>query len=265
MLIGASRLHHLEAPGGGLDAEELEAAYAHEPGTVRANFSVTLDGAVELDGRSGGLGGDADRDLLAALRALADVVLVGAGTVRAEGYGPVWVRASRRQRRVARGQAPLPTLAVVSGTADLDPGARLFVERREGQPVPPRPVVLTCLAAPAERRRRLADVADVRVVGDGEVDLAAALVGLRADCASPEEARILTEGGPRLLGDLLTAGLLDELCLTHSPFVAGPDRVRLCQGWRPTPDPGQRRFRLEAVHAADDRLFTRYRLLRGEG
>jgi riboflavin biosynthesis pyrimidine reductase len=220
---------------------------------------VSLDGAVELDGRSGALGGAADRELLATLRALADVVLVGAGTARSEGYGPVWVGRERMQRRERRGQAPLPTLAVVTRSAQLDPCGRLFVERRPDQPAPPRPVVVTCLGAPAERRRRLEDVAEVLVAGDAEVDLPKAVAELRG--RTEASGRILTEGGPRLLGDLVGAGLLDELCLTHSPVIAGPGRIRLTDGWSWPGTGDHPELTLEAVHSGGGQLFARYRLV----
>ena len=252
----------LLAPAGSpLDPETLEDAYSHRPGELRANFAVSLDGAVELDGQSGALGGDADRELLATLRALADVVLVGAGTARSEGYGPVWVNPSRRERRAGRGQAPLPTLAVVTRSADLDPTARLFGERRPDQPEPPRPVVVTRLAAPAERRRRLAEVAEGLVVGDEEVDLPGALDRLRERTGTG--GRVLTEGGPRLLGDLVGAGLLDELCLTHSPVIAGPGRTRLTDSWTLPPGATLPELRLDAVHTGGGQLFARYRLRPG--
>ena len=244
--------------GSPLDAETLEGLYAHRPGELRANFAVTLDGAVELGGHSGPLGGDADRELLATLRSLADVVLVGAGTARAENYGPVWVSPSRRQRRAGRGQAPLPTLAVVTRSADLDPAGRLFTEARPDQPEPPRPVVVTCLAAPAERRRRLAEVAEVLVAGDAEVDLPGALDHLRH--RSGTGGRVLTEGGPRLLGDLVGTGLLHELCLTHSPLIAGPGRAHLTDGWDPRPGAALPGLRLVALHAGGGQLFARYRI-----
>ena len=261
----APLLRRLDSVGGSLDPDALEEAYSHPPGVLRANLAVSLDGAVELEGRSGALGGPADRQLFSVLRSLADVVLVGAGTARAEGYGPVWMRPSRRDRRVARGQAPLPTLAVVTASADLDPSLRLFGERRDDQPAPPHPIVLTCAAADAERRSRLAEVADVRVLGDREVDLAAALASLQAGPGGPGGVRTLTEGGPRLLGDLVAGGLLDELCLTHSPLVVGPDRVGLSRGWRLPPGRAVPSFALEALHAGGGRLFARYRVERGRG
>jgi len=248
-------IERLAAIGPPLDPEALEEVYAHRPGELRANFAVTMDGAVELDGHSGALGGAADRELLATLRSLSDVVLVGAGTARAENYGPVWVSPARRERRAARGQAPLPTLAVVTRSAELDPSGRLFGEARSDQPEPPHPVVVTCLAAPAERRQRLAEVAEVLVVGDAQVDLPGALERLRERIGG----RVLTEGGPRLLGDLVGDGLLDELCLTHSPLVAGPGRARLTDGWAPRQVAALTGLRLVALHAGGGQLFARYR------
>ncbi|MHB1928689.1 MAG: pyrimidine reductase family protein [Acidimicrobiales bacterium] len=242
-----------EAPA--LDADALEAAYAHEPGRLRANFVVTLDGAVEIGGHSGGIGGDADREVLATLRALADVVVVGAGTARAESYGPAWLTAARRERRARRGQPPLPTMAVVTRSAELDPASRLFAERRTGQPAPPAPLVFTSGVAPVDRRGRLAEVADVRVIGQDALDLAAMVASLRAD----GHQRILCEGGPRLFGDLLGAGLVHELCLTHSPWIAGTGRTTLSQGWAPDAGEAPARFALTDLFSGDGRLFARYR------
>ncbi len=238
-----------------LDAAALEAAYAHEPGRLRVNFVVTLDGAVEVGGNSGSLGGDADLELFATLRALADVVVIGAGTARSEDYGPAWLTEARRERRAGRGQVPLPTMAVVTRFADLDPTSRLFTQRRPAQPPPPTPLVFASGFVPAGRIDRLSEVADVRVLGDHDVDLVAMVESLRADGLE----RILCEGGPRLFGGLLRAGLVDEICLTHSPLVAGVGRTTLSQGWAPGVDGAPASFTLTDLFTGDGRLFARYR------
>lgn len=254
MVTSGADLRRLTEAGGPLDARSVESAYAHPPGELRANFVVTLDGAVEIAGQSGRLGGAADRELFATLRALADVILVGAGTARAENYGPAWLTPERRERRAERGQPPLPTIAVASRRGDLDAGARLFAERRDTQPEPPRPLVLTCGAAPEAKRRLLAEVADVRVFGDDAVDLPSALASLHPAGAP---ARVLCEGGPGLFGDLVAAGLVDELCLTVSPLLAGVGRVTLTGSWAPSAEPEW--LALAGLFAADGHLFARYR------
>jgi riboflavin biosynthesis pyrimidine reductase len=177
------------------------------------------------------------------------VVLVGAGTVRHENYGPVVVPPERRVRRRAAGLAEVPPIAVVTASAGLDPAARLFG-------VEARPIVLTCAAASPARRQALSVVADVVVCGDTTVDLALALAAL----AERGLTRVLTEGGPLLHAQLGDAGLLDELCLTLAPLLAGPGRIGIAQG-EPWPRPVA--MRLVHVLAEDDSLFLRYRRAAG--
>ena len=173
---------------------------------VSGGMVQSADGTAVLDGSSRPLSPPADREVFRTLRAVADVVLVGAGTARAEDYGAVPVRADRQQWRRDRGRTDAPRLAVVSRTLDLPASA-----------VAARPVVLTCASAPPERLRALAPAVDLVVVGQDDVDLAAGLAALRERGLG----RVLCEGGPRLLGDLVAAGLLTELCVTVSPLLAG--------------------------------------------
>lgn len=230
-----------------LDLDELYRVPALAPGQahVRSNFVSSLDGAAELDGTSGALGGEADRLVFSTLRQLCDVVLVGAGTVRSENYGGVVVPAGRRDRRVAAGLAPVPPVAVVSASLGLDPAARLFTAE-----VPP--IVLTCAAAPAERKAALRKAAEVEECGDERVDPSLALARL-VELGLP---RVLTEGGPRLHAQLIAAGLLDELCLTLAPVLAGPGRAGVTAGDRWTTPTG---FQLGHVLTDGDYLFLRYR------
>ncbi|WP_228389309.1 pyrimidine reductase family protein [Cumulibacter manganitolerans] len=187
---------------------------------VRAVFVASLDGAATLHGRAGGLGNDADRRLFALHRSLADVVLVGAGTVRVEGYGPAEQDAEWAELR--RGRPAAPPIAVVSQHLDLDPRAPLL----SGAPADARTIVITCEAAPAGRRAELASVADVIVAGGEQVDLAAAVQALAARGLS----RITCEGGPTLLAHLSAAGTLDELCLTLSPVLLAGRALRITDG-----------------------------------
>ncbi|MCK9928222.1 pyrimidine reductase family protein [Frankia sp. Mgl5] len=228
---------------------DLDLAYAlpePTPGVphVRSNFVASADGAIELDGRSADLGGPADLRVFRTLRWLSDVVLVGAGTARTEDYGPVLVPAERRERRAAAGLAPVPPIAVVSGRLELDPDARLFTAAV-------RPLLLTCDAAPPQRRRALEPVAEIVVCGDETVEPRAALDAL----AARGLLRVLTEGGPRLHAQFAQAGLLDELCLTLAPLLAGPGRLGLMQGptW-----PAPVGLRLGQVLEEDGALFLRY-------
>jgi 5-amino-6-(5-phosphoribosylamino)uracil reductase len=214
--------------------------------SVRVNMIASVDGATAVDGASGGLGGPADRAVFAHLRSLADVVLVGAGTVRAEGYGPPRLAPELRAARRERGQAPLPRLAIVSRSCGLDWDAPLF--REPG----PRTIVITTDGAPADRRAGASAVADVLHAGREEVDLPAALAAL----ADAGVASVLAEGGPHLNGALAAAGLLDELCLTVAPRLAGGDSARILAG---PPVPGGAALEPAFVGERDGFLFLRLR------
>lgn len=186
---------------------------------VRANMVSSLDGSAVKDGRSQQLGGDADKVVFDALRGLADVVLVGAGTARAEGYRGLRAKQPYAEVRAALRQLPSPVLALVSRRLDLDPASQLFTGDE-------RTVVITHQRSEAASRARLGEVADVIVAGDDQVDLGAALDALTDRGLS----RVLCEGGPSLLGDLAAAGRLDELCLTLSPQLVGGDGSRIVKG-----------------------------------
>lgn len=215
---------------------------------VMANFVAGLDGAVAVDGRVGPLTSPADQRVFHHLRGLADLVLVGAGTVRAEGYGPIRPTAQQREERRARGQQPVPPVAVVSASLDLDLEAPFFTAAETP------PIVVCPRASDPDRRERLAARADVLVAGNGAVDLGCALRELRARHGD----LVLCEGGPALVGELLTAGLLDELCLTVAPLTGG-DPLRLVGGGTRPPLSG---FELVHVLRHEDELYLRY-LTRG--
>ena len=187
---------------------------------VRVNMISSLDGAVAVTGRSAALGGPADRRVFFVLRSLADVVMVGAGTVRAEGYGPVRLDDELREARRRRGQPPVPPIAVVTRSCHLDWSAPFFAAAEA------RPIVLTVTGADEGCRRRAAQVAEVVMVGDEAVDLAAAVQAL----AEGGARSILGEGGPALNGHLVARRLLDELCLTLSPKLVGGGDARVIVG-----------------------------------
>jgi riboflavin biosynthesis pyrimidine reductase len=215
-----------------------------EPGWLRVNFVSSLDGAVEVDGVSRALSSPEDQRVLRLLRMQCDALLVGAGTLRAERYGPLALGERERAWRRDRGMPEYPTLVVVSGSLNLDPARSAFAES------PVRPVVLTQKTAPAGRRAALAVTTDVVTAGTGTVDLAVAREllhgrGLR---------RILCEGGPHLLGGLTAADLVDEMCLTLSPLLAGAGASRITAG---ATSP-LRRMALRQVLADGDALLLRY-------
>jgi riboflavin-specific deaminase-like protein len=225
----------------------LRALYATD-GTeplLRANFVTSLDGAVEVDGRSRGLSGDADRAVFALMRKVADAVMVGAGTARHEGYGPARVDETTAKWRAETGRPEQPTLVLVSSSLDLDPAARAFTE------APVRPIVLTHDAAPADRRDALATVADVVSCGQSVVDLSRGLAELHRRGLR----HVLCEGGPHLFGALLAADLVDELCLTISPLLVGAGPGRIVEGGRRDHPEG---MRLAHLIAAEGMLLSRY-------
>ncbi|GAA0619601.1 pyrimidine reductase family protein [Kribbella sandramycini] len=212
---------------------------------LRANFVSSLDGAVEIDGQSKALSSESDSRVFSMIRRLADVVLVGAGTIRDEGYTPLKLSAAGRSWRSAAGLPENPTLAVVSARLDLSPVNPIFRSAV-------RPLVITHEASPPDRREALGEVADVLVLGAAEVDLPAVVIAL-ADRGLPQ---ILCEGGPHLLGAMTTADLVDELDLALAPLLAGPGSGRITAG---PPTPLTRQLRLAtALVAPDDYLFFRY-------
>ncbi|MCT7356988.1 pyrimidine reductase family protein, partial [Streptomyces sp. 15-116A] len=233
---------------------ELAAAYAY-PGPacegrepwLRGNMVSTLDGAAQHDGRSQPISCAADMRIFGTLRALADVVVVGAQTVRQEGYRPARARAEFAAAREAAGQGPAPAIAVVSASLDLDFSLPLFTA-----PLVPT-LVLTGADAPRDRVAA-AEKAGARVVVAGEgsgVDPARAV----RELADLGHTRLLTEGGPRLLGQFVAAGALDELCLTVSPMLTAGDAQRIAGG--PSVEVPQR-FALTSILEEDGFLFTRY-------
>lgn len=222
---------------------------AHPDGRpwVLANMVASADGAASLDGRSGGLGGDADRAAFFAIRGVADVIVAAAGTVRAERYRPPSDPSDAVARgRRARGQAPRPRLAIVTRRMDLDPTAEIF-----GDPDQP-PLVFTGADADPARRRAIDAVAEVVEVGRDGVDLRAMIAWLGAAGASV----VLTEGGPNLLGQLIGAALLDELCLTVAPLLVAGRSERIAHTVGDAVATG---LALDRVLEADGELLLRYR------
>jgi riboflavin biosynthesis pyrimidine reductase len=213
---------------------------------VRVNFVMGLDGAMVVEGQSRALSSPEDRHLLGLLRMLCDVLLVGAGTVRAENIGPLRLDSSRQRWRREHGLAENPTLAIVSGGLDLPFDDPCLVD------APVRPVVLTTEQAPADRRAAASAVADVITVGHTIVEPDAAVAAL----ADRGLGRVLCEGGPQLFSSLIAADQVDEMCLTVSPVLAGAGAGRMSAG---VPTPELRRLRLRQVLLADDGLlYLRY-------
>jgi len=255
------RLQALEPAGDLLSAAELTEQLGlwerpSEPPArprVLANMIATADGRATLGGRSGTLSGPADRALFHALRAPADGVLVGAGTVRMERYGRMLGDPELRALRERHGLDPEPLACIVSGRLALgeeipllrDPAARV--------------VVLT--ASEASLPELGAQIDYVRTPG-GHLDLPSALDEL----ASRFSLTSLTcEGGPHLARQMLGAGLLDELFLTVSPMLAGGEpsggeALRILAGIELDPPA---RLELIGVSRSASYLFLRYAVAAG--
>lgn len=189
-----------------------------------------------------------DRELMGVLRALADVILVGASTAVREGYGPDQVRGEHAHLRAAAGLGPGVPIAIVSNRLDLDLDSPLFAAGS----VPT--ILLTTAAAPPDRlaaARMRGPRIDVAVVGESVVDPGAAVAAL----VERGHRRMLCEGGPRWLTSLVAAGLLDELCLTVSPLLLGGEAIRVLG---PDPLGDGVRMRVGRVISDGADLFLRY-------
>ena len=192
---------------------------------LRTNFVVTLDGAAhDAQGVTASLGGPADSALFAHLRSLADVILVGAGTTRVEQY---------------RAKSPVP-LAIASRRLDIPERLRT-----------PGVVVVTTTDAPADRVDELT-AAGVEVLshGDETVDWPAVLAAF----GERGWLKINCEGGPGLHGDLVSHGLVDDLCLTIAPVLAAGDAPRIAHSRLPVAE----NMRLAHAVPVGDVLFTRW-------
>lgn len=212
---------------------------------VSFNFVSSLDGAATVDGRSGGLGSAADQRIFALLRRLADVIVVGASTIRAEGYVGELLDATAQHWRTGHGRSAHPAIAVVSGSLDLDPASDFFRQ------APVRPIILTTAAAPDVRRAALSAVADVVDAGETTLDVDAAIAAL----AERGWVRIHSEGGPHVLGTFAAAHRVDELCLTLSAKLAAGGAGRIAAG-PPLDAPAE--MELAHVLLSGSMLFLRY-------
>jgi len=234
--------------------EPLEGVYADVAGGsdrwLALGMVASVDGAATVDGVSSGLGQDGDQAAFRALRAVADLILVGAGTIRAERYGPPKAAAEVLAARRERGQADRAGIAVVSRSLDLDLGGRLFTEDSAW-----RPLVVTSRAADPDRVTALEEAgAELIVAGDDLVDLSAAIERLR----TLGYGRILGEGGPSLNGQLLAYGLVDEIFLTVAPSLVGGSAARIVTG----PSASPTSMDLLGVRRHGNEVLLRYRVAR---
>ncbi|MEV0229435.1 pyrimidine reductase family protein [Nonomuraea sp. NPDC050786] len=216
-------------------------AYPDDRPWLRLNMVASADGAAWLKGRSGGLSSGGDKRIFQILRGLADVIVAGAATVRKEGYGPVEPRDAWTGIRAGRPE--VPPIAVISRSLDFDLDGELFTD------APSRTIVITCEAAPRERRKAAAQGSDVVVAGEEGVDMRRAVAALHERGLT----RILCEGGPRINAQLSADDLVDELCLSISPLLVGGGAARIVNG-----EPAQVTLGLSQVLEEEGVLFCKY-------
>lgn len=205
------------------------------------NIVESIDGATAIDGGASGLNDADDRQLFLALRSVADVVMNGAATVRAENIGPVKLSDDMRRLRREAGIHEPPTMVVLSRSLSLDPGLRIFSDPER------RPVIITDIGADPDRVEMLQEVADIvhleKLNAAGIVDaLGAASV-------------ILCEGGPTVNSQLIEGGVVDEVNLTISPVLALGDSKRVASG---PPSNRPTEMRLDRTLVGDKSLFLRF-------
>jgi riboflavin-specific deaminase-like protein len=213
---------------------------------VFVNMISTADGRAARDGRSATIGGDADLELLLELRAVADAVLIGTGTLRSEGYDRLVKREERRARRRADGLAEDPLAVILSRRFDVPWDAGLFQ-------APEQPVLVYTSADAGEPPDVPAPVEVVRL----EV---AGLTEMLADLRARGVRALLSEGGPTMHGALHAAGVVDELFLTIAPLITGDeDEPNVVAGGR-LPDAAA--LELVSVERVGSELFLRYEISR---
>lgn len=235
---------------GPMDADALAAAYPWPASGqwVRAMMVMTLDGAARgADGLSKSISGPADARVFGEARRLADAVLVGAGTIRAERYQPMQARPADGPERRSLGLASAPVVVIVSGRLDLPWNEPLFSDSAL------TPIVVTSAAADVERLHQARRHANVIVMPGSEIEP----VPLLAAMAERGLNRVVCEGGPRLLSAITAAGVLDEADISIAPMLVGGGQVATG-----SPFAAPATFTPVQVIADDGYLFVRY--LRGD-
>jgi riboflavin-specific deaminase-like protein len=235
----------LPDPGPATVAEQLEnyrpweGAHEERP-LVAMNFVATADGRATIEGRSGPIGSDADTAMLLGLRTRFDAVMIGAGTMRAELYGPLAAKEETRERRRRAGVRPEPLMVLISGRLDLPWEAPLFAAGGEVL------IFTSSETEPPETESRVEVVRHPGAVNLGEAMRHLRERGIRA---------LLSEGGPHLHAQMEADGLVDDLFLTIAPKLSGGEAPRILEGSLP----GVADLELAWLLEEDGELFARYR------
>ena len=209
----------------------------------------SMDGSIGLNGRAGGLSSPADQYLYQVLRGLADIILVGAETVRAEGYQAVRSPEPRvAELRKIRGQTEKPRLAIVSGSLNLDPTAGMFANHDLSQPLP---LIYTSALTGQQHSKNISDFAEIVDLGPQKL-LASTLL---SDLKKRNVQTVLCEGGAKVNAFLLAENLIDEYCLAISPNMVGGSGGVDITGQVPN---APHKFELNRVLEEEQFLFCRY-------
>ena len=211
------------------------------------NMIASSNGLATLDGLSGKLGGDEDRELFRTLRGMADFILVGLKTVLEERYNPPKIDNIMATFRKNSGKDKLPRVAVVTNSLEIDPEIPLFASELYS------PILVTSKSSPSEKRESLAKRYEVVLSGEDRVDFKKAINAL----TEGKGGIVLVEGGPSINRQLVTADLFDELCITVSPLHSNDTNGELV-----TTDKSYPHGHMEEARKIEVNDFTFYRYLR---
>ncbi len=216
---------------------------------VLLNMVTSVDGKAAIGGSASPIGSDVDHRLMRSIRASVDAVMNGGGTLRKERIDPR-VGAAWSTRRMARGASPEPLAIILTSSGDIPLDRRFFT-----YPGVPR-LVICGAATSTERREALATHATLLIAPTARPEVAWALRQLRT---THGVRHLLVEGGPTVNGELIAAGLVDELCWTLAPKIIGSgESLPLVAG---PPLPATARLSLRSAYLHEDEFFLRYRFI----
>lgn len=230
------------------DEELLEHYGSDQRPFVRFNFVSSIDGSAQVDGLSSALGSEGDQRIFALLRRLADVIVVGAGTVRAEGYEGSLVSEQDCRWRTAHGLSAHPALALISAGLHLEPGSQIFMQ----SPVP----VIVFTAVELTDKIRESYGSNVELVQVPKRDGGCDPTQIIAHLSQRDLGFIHCEGGPRIFGQFAAASAVDSVCVSNSPVVVAGEGQRISTHGQET----MQRFNLNSLFEEDNMLFCDYRI-----